>query len=101
MHAWIVYVGQWIRPVVNGDCPQPCSGFTLTLIGENKAVLFGGYCSGKGRNNFVYIAELTKDSVVSPFIICKLYNLFLRLGQNLLNLMEPHGPKSAVTMPPV
>ena len=55
---------EWISPQVLGESPPPCSGFTFTSIGDNRAVMFGGYQSGKGRSDDVYIAEMTKNSVV-------------------------------------
>ena len=63
--------GLWINPTVTGDCPPPCSNFSITTINNNRAVLFGGYQDG-ARSNDVYIGMFTKDSVVSWIVI---YNL--------------------------
>ena len=35
--------GEWSSPRVTGQPPPPCSQFTLTLVDERRAVLFGGY----------------------------------------------------------
>jgi hypothetical protein len=53
----------WTSPAVIGECPPPCISFTLKSIGKNKAIMFGGYLTGIGRSNSIYIAELTKDTV--------------------------------------
>ncbi len=57
-------LGQWIHPTVTGDSLPPCSNFSFTSIGDNKAVLFGGV-QGTMRSNDVFVAKFTKDSVVS------------------------------------
>ena len=57
----------WINPTITGDIPPPCSAFTFTSIGQNQAVLFGGHQGTGGRSSDVYIAQLTKDSVVGVF----------------------------------
>lgn len=58
-------IDKWLTPAVGGDVPPPCSGFTLTSLGNNRAIMFGGYHSGKSKVNSVYLAELTKDQVVN------------------------------------
>ena len=35
--------GQWIIPTVSGQCCPPNSLFAMQKIGNNKAVMFGGY----------------------------------------------------------
>ena len=56
--------GQWIIPEISGECPPPCSSFTLTLLPNNRALLFGGD-TPSGPVNTVYIAHCTKTAVVS------------------------------------
>lgn len=71
----MIAIDEWGIPVVQGDYPPPCSGFTLTSLSDSQAIMFGGYHSAKGKVNTVYIAELTKDIVVSVIII--IHNLIL------------------------
>ena len=59
---------KWSSPKIFGQCPPPCWGFRLTTLSNNKAVLYGGGyrdSDGRGLNNDVYTAEMTKDTVVS------------------------------------
>ena len=35
-------LGQWSSPSMKGARPPPCEGFSLTMIDEDKAVMFGG-----------------------------------------------------------
>ena len=51
---------------MTGDRPPPCHSFTLTKISGNKAVLFGGLEAQTNKcMKDVYVAELSKDMVVS------------------------------------
>ena len=56
--------GQWIIPDISGEQPLPFDNFTLTLLPNNRALLFGGY-TPNGYDNIVYIAQCTKTAVVS------------------------------------
>ena len=59
--------GRWSSPNITGQPPPPCSHFTLTLVGERKAALFGGR-SGSGAvsdENLLIIVDLSRDNVVS------------------------------------
>ena len=60
--------GQWIIPEITGECPPPCSSFTLTSLPNNRALLFGG-STPNGSINTVYIAQCTKTAVVSTICI--------------------------------
>ena len=39
----VVYTELWISPGIKGDTPPPCAEFTFTIVGEDLAVMFGGY----------------------------------------------------------
>lgn len=59
--------GKWSTPVVTGQPPPPCSMFTLTLVSEKRAALFGGSISGYNSDN-LQIVDLTKHTVVSVWV---------------------------------
>ena len=52
-------------PRVTGQNPPPCHDFTLTLVGEKKAALFGGEIGPGVHNDDLLIVELTKQTLVS------------------------------------
>ena len=56
--------GQWISPIVNGDCPPPCYSFTLTSLTDDTFLMFGGI-TPNGLTNAVYIGNCTQSKVVS------------------------------------
>ena len=60
--------GQWIIPEITGECPPPCSHFTLTSLPNNRALLFGRI-TPNGTSNTVYIVQCTKTAVVSTICI--------------------------------
>ncbi|XP_064393790.1 uncharacterized protein LOC135341208 [Halichondria panicea] len=49
--------GVWSSPELRGERPPPCSNFTFTMVDQNRAVLFGGYQSGRGGVNEVYLLD--------------------------------------------
>ena len=51
--------GVWSSPKVSGTRPPPCAAFTLTMIDNHRAVLFGGDHRGVTTND-VYIIDLTR-----------------------------------------
>ena len=63
----LLFLGKWITPTVTGDRPPPISGFTLTSVTNNTAILFGGFSIKEASSN-VYIINFTKASVVSVLI---------------------------------
>ena len=76
--------GKWSSPTISGQCPPPCWDFTLTTLSNNKAVLYGGCyrdSDGRGLNNDVYTVEMTKDTVVSIYIIILYYLTSIALGE--------------------
>ena len=52
-------LGTWSSPVVSGTRPPPCEDFSLTMIDEDHAVLFGGDQSGGAASGDVYILDIT------------------------------------------
>ena len=60
---------QWISPVVSGDCPPPCAGFTLTALTDNTFIMFGG-STPNGSTNSLYIGHCT-ESVIVSIAYCK------------------------------
>ena len=51
--------GIWCSPPVSGTRPPPCGDFSLTMIAQHLAVLFGGYQSSLYRtSNYVYMLDV-------------------------------------------
>ena len=63
----------WTIPQVTGESPQPCSNLSMTSIDSNRAIMFGGFQAEGGRVNDVYIAELSKETLVSISIHLMLF----------------------------
>ena len=63
--------GQWISPIVSGDCPPPCDDFTLTSLTDDTFIMFSGE-TPDGETNAVYIGNCIQYKVVSisnwPFL---------------------------------
>ena len=57
--------GEWSSPNITGQPPPPCDSFTLTLVGERKAALFGGSGELGSVSDDLLIVELSRDTVVS------------------------------------
>ena len=57
----------WSSPVVAGETPPPCDNFSLTTVGEKRAVMFGGtiLSSSYYYSDDFYIVDLKRHSVVS------------------------------------
>ena len=52
-------LGSWSSPSVKGSRPPPCAYFSLTMIDEERAVMFGGYdCNWKCLND-VYVLHMS------------------------------------------
>ncbi len=49
--------GVWSSPELRGERPPSCQGFTLTMVDQHRAVLFGGFQPGCGRVNDVYLFD--------------------------------------------
>ena len=43
---------------MKGSGPPPCSGFSLTMIDEEHAVMFGGFSPASGWSDDVYVLHL-------------------------------------------
>ena len=53
-----ITTGTWSSIVCTGTRPPPCSAFTLTMIDNHRAVLFGGWQGGH-RSNDAYILDMS------------------------------------------
>ena len=60
--------GEWSSPNITGQPPPPCSHFTLTPVGERRAVLFGGVSGSRTINDDLFIVDLSRDTVVSVIV---------------------------------
>ncbi|XP_064393183.1 kelch domain-containing protein 2-like [Halichondria panicea] len=54
--------GVWSSPELRGERP-PCSNFTFTMVDQHRAVLFGGWQSGRSRVNDVYLFNFSTMEV--------------------------------------
>ena len=57
-------LGEWISPIIHGDCPPPCDFFPLTSLTDDRFVMFGGR-TADGQTNAIYIGHCTKSTIVS------------------------------------
>ena len=53
------FLGSWSSPSVKGSRPPPCAYFSLTMIDEERAVMFGGVDSNLEYFNDVYILHMS------------------------------------------
>ena len=51
-------LGLWSSPSVKGSKPPPCSCFSLTMIDEEDAVMYGGYSGSSVYSVDVYVLHL-------------------------------------------
>ena len=66
----LALLGKWTSPTVTGERPPPGSGFTVTHVGKNKAILYGGYYPQHGGClSDIYMIEMTAETVVSNTIL--------------------------------
>ena len=65
---YIIATDHWISPNVSGDKPPPLSGFTLSKIANEKALLYGGY-TAQGPSSELRVATVLGDSVVSVWAL--------------------------------
>ena len=47
--------GVWLSPELRGERPPPCANFTLTMVDQHRAVLFGGSQPERNGVNDVYL----------------------------------------------
>ena len=45
---------------MTGARPPPCESFSLTMVDDHRAVLFGGYVAGHGASSELYILDLKR-----------------------------------------
>ena len=55
-------IGKWSVPTIEGHRPYPCSHFTLTSVGDQQAILFGGCLPNGGTANELYIIEFHQNA---------------------------------------
>ena len=60
--------GEWSSPNITGQPPPPCHTFTLTPVGERRAALFGGWSGPGAFIDDLFIADLSRDTVVSVIV---------------------------------
>ena len=53
------FLGSWSSPSVKGSRPPPCAYFSLTMIDEERAVMFGGQDCNRKSLNGVYILHMS------------------------------------------
>ena len=80
--------GGWSSLKVTGEAPPPCSSFTLTAVGENRAAMYGGD-DGWNTFNQLCIVELGRHSVVSV-ITRSVYVLVLYMHGMLCTVSSHH-----------
>ena len=60
---------------MSGSCPPPCSAFSFTAVDSKRVVMYGGTTrSCCEANSDVYIATLTKTSVVITNVLITAWN---------------------------
>jgi hypothetical protein len=52
--------GKWSSPAVSGVRPPPCQDFSLTMVDDSTAVLFGGVLPTDQVTNDVYTLDLKR-----------------------------------------
>ena len=52
--------GVWSSPAVSGTRPPPCAAFSLTMVDDHHAVMFGGRHHTGQRRNDVYTLDLAR-----------------------------------------
>ena len=69
------FIGTWSSPTLRGTRPPPCCEFSLTMIDDHRAVLFGGMQPpGPTSTKEVFILDLTGmvcvlfDKVLPPIV---------------------------------
>ena len=50
-------LGLWSSPAMNGSRPPPCDRFSLTLIDDDQAVMFGGGTPA-GKSSEMHVLHL-------------------------------------------
>ena len=63
------FAGEWSSPNITGQPPPPCSNFSLTLVSERRAALFGGRSGSLAISDDLFIVDLSRDTVVSVIVI--------------------------------
>ena len=64
MYIFLCILGLWSSPCNSSSRPPPCSDFSLTMTGEEQAVMLGGYTSS-GMSSEALVLHL--PTMVSHF----------------------------------
>ena len=56
-HCLCCNPGQWSSPSMKGSRPPPCYSFSLTMIDEDQAVMFGGF-TPPGESSEAHVLHL-------------------------------------------
>ena len=60
--------GQWKVPIITGNRPSPCSGFSINTLPGNRSVIFGGYTFDETRFrrvNDLFLLSFSQNAIVS------------------------------------
>ena len=63
-----IFLGQWQVPIVTGNRPPPCAGFSIHALPSNIGVMFGGGTideTGFHRVNNLYLLSFSQNAIVS------------------------------------
>ena len=74
----------WSSPgTVSGTIPPPCSFFSLTLLDDRQAVLFGGDRPDDWKTNDVFVLDLIEMVERAPIRLCarQVFCLYIALEQ--------------------
>ena len=88
------FAGTWSYPTVSGTKPPFCSGFSLTMIDDIQAVLYGGDQVDRGFTSEVRIFDLSR--MVSGMLVHNNYN---RRVQPIFTPIQ--ASLDRINMPPV
>ena len=61
-------LGQWKVPIITGNRPPPCAGFSIHTLPGNRAVIFGGATideTGIHRVNDLFMLSFSQNAIVS------------------------------------
>ena len=60
--------GQWKVPIIKGNRPPPCAGFSINTLPGNRGVIFGGSTideTGFHRVNHLFLLSFSQNTIVS------------------------------------
>ena len=65
---FVLFLGQWIKPEITGQCMPPNENFVMEAVNNTRAIIFGGFAKGTPSNT-LYILDIINHTVVSYVII--------------------------------